>query len=145
MGEIDANPLSRWVLERKQAGVRQWAHSLLAGSPIHLGMLRIRILYVRFIPALAGAASLSSTCEQQLCPLREIFERETGCNLVAQPLTVQALTVFGLSPKLAGLRLSWIQKRLEGFPLRPLRPRYPWELPARRRLSTRHDEEDRFR
>jgi hypothetical protein len=39
----------------------------------------------------------------------------------------------------------WIRKRLEGFPLRPLRPRYPWELPARRRPPTRHDEEDRFR
>jgi hypothetical protein len=116
MGEIGANPLSRWVLERKQAGVRQRAHSLLARGSIHLDMLRIRILYVRFIPALAGAASLSSTCEQKLCPLREIFERGTGCNLVVQPLTVQALTASG---RIETLIVYDLDRRRQGAELKP--------------------------
>jgi len=115
--------------------------------------------------------------------LREIFERETGCNLVVQPLTVQALTASGrietlivydldrrrreaeleprkrsfeetlreideVSARMLGLsaeEAAWIRDRLERFPLRHLRPRYPWELPARRRPPIRHYEEDRFR
>jgi hypothetical protein len=116
MGEIGADPLSRWVLERKQAGVRQRAHSLLARGSIHLDMLRIRILYVRFIPTLAGAASLSSTCEQKLCPLRGIFERGTGRNLVVQPLTVQALTASG---RIETLIVYDLDRRRQGAELKP--------------------------
>ncbi|GEM_PF-678644 len=49
--------------------------------------------------------------------------------------------MLGLSEKEA----AWIRGRLERFPLQHLQPRYPWELPARRRPPTRHYEEDRFR
>jgi hypothetical protein len=97
-------------------------------------MLRIRILYVRFIPTLAGAASLSSTCEQKLCPLREIFERETGCNLVVQPLTVQALTASG---RIETLIVYDLDRRRRGAELKPRKQAFEAALEEIDQVSAR--------
>jgi hypothetical protein len=53
-----------------------------------------------------------------------------------------------VSARMLGLsdeELGWIRARLEAFPLRHLRPRYPWELVDRGRRPTRRYEADRFR
>jgi hypothetical protein len=48
--------------------------------------------------------------------LREIFERGTGCNLVVQPLTVQALTASG---RIETLIVYDLDRRRQGAELKP--------------------------
>jgi hypothetical protein len=73
--------------------------------------------------------------EAELEPRKRSFEE------TLREIDEVSARMLGLSAEEA----AWIRDRLERFPLRHLRPRYPWELPARRRPPTRHYEEDRFR
>jgi hypothetical protein len=73
--------------------------------------------------------------EAELEPRKRSFEE------ALREIDEVSARMLGLSAEEA----AWIRDRLERFPLRHLRPRYPWELPARRRPPTRHYEEDRFR